>query len=227
MRAFWLISAVLGLVFSTDAGAGGTMIRESNVGGSSMHHAVSGSGWARPGIGSWGIHDRGFRGDHGSYRRPRIRYVYVQPAYVEADYADDYDQPDLDQTAYDDSGYAPTEYVPAPAPMTNVAKAPPMPAPTVRYSTSADPPVKIPPGAKVTKGSVYKYTKDGVNTYTNVPPPDSARAKLLFAYTEVVSSAVRPLYRCVGGESGKVGYSDTPVPNLDCKAIDYPASSVN
>lgn len=39
-------------------------------------------------------------------------------------------------------------------------------------------------GARVTRGAVYKYEKNGVAHYTNVPPPASARATLLFSYIE-------------------------------------------
>lgn len=44
----------------------------------------------------------------------------------------------------------------------------------------------IPAGvhAQVTRGAMYKYTRDGVNTYTNVPPPGSVGAKVLFTYIE-------------------------------------------
>ncbi len=44
----------------------------------------------------------------------------------------------------------------------------------------------IPAGtqARVTRGAMYKYTRDGVNTYTNVPPPGSVGAKVLFSYIE-------------------------------------------
>lgn len=39
-------------------------------------------------------------------------------------------------------------------------------------------------GARVTRGAVYKYEKNGVAHYTNVPPPKSAQATLLFSYIE-------------------------------------------
>ena len=44
----------------------------------------------------------------------------------------------------------------------------------------------IPAGvqARVTRGAMYKYTHDGINTYTNVPPPGSVGAKVLFTYIE-------------------------------------------
>ena len=38
--------------------------------------------------------------------------------------------------------------------------------------------------ARVTRGAMYKYTHDGINTYTNVPPPGSVGAKVLFSYIE-------------------------------------------
>lgn len=39
-------------------------------------------------------------------------------------------------------------------------------------------------GARVTRGAVYRYEKDGVTHYTNRRPAGSARAKVLFTYTE-------------------------------------------
>ncbi len=39
-------------------------------------------------------------------------------------------------------------------------------------------------GARVTRGAVYKYERDGVVHYTNVPPPGAAGAKVLFTYVE-------------------------------------------
>ena len=38
--------------------------------------------------------------------------------------------------------------------------------------------------ARVTRGAMYKYTRDGVSTYTNVPPPGSVGARILFTYVE-------------------------------------------
>lgn len=44
----------------------------------------------------------------------------------------------------------------------------------------------IPTGvqARVTRGAMYKYSHDGINTYTNIPPPGSVGAKVLFSYIE-------------------------------------------
>jgi len=57
-----------------------------------------------------------------------------------------------------------------------------------RTSDAAGPLVApvIPAGvqARVTRGAMYKYTHDGINTYTNVPPPGSVGAKVLFTYIE-------------------------------------------
>jgi hypothetical protein len=130
---------------------------------------------------------------------------YVEPV----DDANDYGQPD----------YAQTEYVPYPVPAAPVVQAPPPPPPpVVRYATNGQS-IDIPPGARVTKGSVYKFVKDGVATYTNVPPPQGAGAKLLFGYTEAVAAASHTLYRCVGGKPGTVGYSQAPVAGKDCTAV--------
>ncbi len=39
-------------------------------------------------------------------------------------------------------------------------------------------------GARVTRGAVYKFEKDGVTHYTNVPPAKGSGATLLFSYIE-------------------------------------------
>jgi soluble lytic murein transglycosylase-like protein len=39
-------------------------------------------------------------------------------------------------------------------------------------------------GGRVTRGAVYKFTKDGVVHYTNVRPKGSAQAQMLFSYIE-------------------------------------------
>jgi soluble lytic murein transglycosylase-like protein len=39
-------------------------------------------------------------------------------------------------------------------------------------------------GGRVTRGAVYKFTKDGVTHYTNVRPKGAARAQMLFTYIE-------------------------------------------
>jgi soluble lytic murein transglycosylase-like protein len=39
-------------------------------------------------------------------------------------------------------------------------------------------------GGRVTRGAVYKYQKDGVTHYTNVPPRGSVKAQMLFTYVE-------------------------------------------
>ena len=44
----------------------------------------------------------------------------------------------------------------------------------------------IPKGvqARITRGAMYKYTRNGISTYTNVPPPGSVGAQVLFTYIE-------------------------------------------
>lgn len=59
----------------------------------------------------------------------------------------------------------------------------------VVFRTSDDGPLAappVPPGvqARVTRGTMYKYTRDGINTYTNVAPPSSVGARVLFTYIE-------------------------------------------
>jgi hypothetical protein len=224
MRALWLVASVFGLVVSAGADAsGGAAFTRGNVGAPAMHSFRVMSGLNRPGNdGRFGNMRPGERG-HGNFNRfPGRSFVYL-PAYGQQ-YADpgnsgpDYDAPAATQIIY-------VQTQPAPAPV--VVIAPPAPAQTVQYATSGQS-IAIPTGARVTKGSVYKYTQNGVNTYTNVPPPDGARAKLLFAYTEAISTAsAHMLYRCAGDKSGTVGYSQAPLPNHDCKAISYADSSVN
>lgn len=74
-----------------------------------------------------------------------------------------------------------------------VASAPPRTpsggARRVDFRTSDDGPLEapaVPPGvqARVTRGTMYKYTRDGINTYTNVAPPSGVGAKVLFTYIE-------------------------------------------
>ncbi len=45
---------------------------------------------------------------------------------------------------------------------------------------------EIPKGvqARITRGAMYKYTRDGINTYTNVRPPSGVGAQVLFTYIE-------------------------------------------
>jgi hypothetical protein len=46
------------------------------------------------------------------------------------------------------------------------------------------PPVPTGVHARVTRGAMYKYDRDGVTTYTNVRPPGSVGARVLFTYIE-------------------------------------------
>ena len=61
------------------------------------------------------------------------------------------------------------------------------PGRAVRFQTASAgqslAPVAPVSGAKVTRGAVYKYERDGVVHYTNVPQP-GAGAKMLFSYVE-------------------------------------------
>jgi hypothetical protein len=60
-------------------------------------------------------------------------------------------------------------------------------AQAVDFRTSADAsaaPGKPTAGGRVTRGAVYKYTKDGVTHYTNVRPKGAVGAKMLFSYIE-------------------------------------------
>lgn len=71
--------------------------------------------------------------------------------------------------------------------------------PKVEFRTaagSAQPPAVADPGgkAKVTRGAVYRYVKDGVTHYTNRRPA-GGRAEVLFSYTETCfACSARPGY---------------------------------
>ncbi|HTD28696.1 MAG TPA: hypothetical protein VK660_04850 [Xanthomonadaceae bacterium] len=218
MRALWLIPAVL--AFSVAAGAGNTV---GTARGSTAHSYGTPSGrvsgnWSGVGGVNRYPHWRGM-----AYRVPRTRVVYVLP-YVQPQYVED----DNSQPMFEDPGYAQTEYIQQPetavaAPATPAAP----PIRTVQYLTSGDA-TNIPPGAHVTKGSLYKYTKNGVNTYTNMPPPANVDAKTLFSYTEVDAPiAAQTVYRCAGAKPGQINYSGTPIPNKDCKPVGYAGSPLN
>jgi hypothetical protein len=234
MRALWLIPAVLLALVSADAGANGATVQAHGYarsgGGTAMHSYPMNSGMRHnggSGIGGMNQTNR-WRGSLNHY--PRTRYVYALPygqaGYVTDDYAQsDYDGPQYaqadDSGAMDDAPYAAVAAPPAPA-------APAPPAQTVQYTTSGQPPATVAPGARVTKGTLYKYTHNGINTYTNVPPPSSVGAKTLFSYTEVdTPTAGRNLYRCVDGKSQHVNYASAPDPSLYCKSIGYGASAAN
>ena len=85
---------------------------------------------------------------------------------------------------------------PAPAPMAAVpvsggaAASPARSAPTgrVQFRTAAAgqalPAVTAGSGAKVTRGAMYKYERDGIVHYTNVRPGSDTGAKMLFSYVE-------------------------------------------
>ena len=45
-------------------------------------------------------------------------------------------------------------------------------------------PVKASAGARILRGAVYRYERDGVVHYTNVRPPGAAASKILFSYVE-------------------------------------------
>ncbi len=63
-----------------------------------------------------------------------------------------------------------------------------VPASRVQFRTAAAgqalPAVSAAGGAKVTRGAMYKYERDGIVHYTNVRPGGDASAKMLFSYVE-------------------------------------------
>ncbi len=237
MRALLLCAAVSGLVVCAQADAGGNMpgaqfASQTSMGSnaqlvprSSLPRTGPDNGW-RFGM-SGGDRDRDRDRDRDMFPHlHRVPVVYALPLYGQQAYVDQEDAGFAD----DQSDYVQTRYIQVPAMLPAapaVAAKPPSPAQVVQYATSGQQ-ITIPAGAHVTKGSVYKYTRNGINTYTNVPPPQSAGAKLLFGYTEAVSTASdRTMYRCSGSKPGNVGYSETPIPNQDCKAIRYSEASAN
>lgn len=229
MRALWLLTAVLA-ISSAAADAGSPPVyahgaaRSSGVSGARSNPMPSGgrhNGWS--GIGGGNRNPR-WRGYAYPYRGNGVVYVvpYVQPEYAQPGY----DQSDDDQTDDQQAGYFESPDVPQAAPAAPVSS-PAAPAQTVQYVTSGQP-VTVTPGARVTKGTLYKYTHDGINTYTNLPPPSGVGAKTLFSYTEVDAPvAVQTMYRCVDGKSQHVNYSSAPIPSLYCKAIGSDAPAVN
>lgn len=97
------------------------------------------------------------------------------------------------------STYTPADSRPraaAPAPMASVPVAsgksggssPRAPTGRVQFRTAAAgqalPAVAAGGGAKVSRGAVYKYERDGIIHYTNVRPGGDAGAKMLFSYVE-------------------------------------------
>jgi soluble lytic murein transglycosylase-like protein len=65
------------------------------------------------------------------------------------------------------------------------AAAPKAQAVDFRTSTAgADMATKPSAGGRVTRGAVYKFTKDGVTHYTNVRPRGAVKAQMLFTYIE-------------------------------------------
>jgi len=63
-----------------------------------------------------------------------------------------------------------------------------VPAARVQFRTAAAgqalPAVASGSGAKVTRGAMYKYERDGIVHYTNIRPGGDAGAKMLFSYVE-------------------------------------------
>lgn len=176
MRASWSLMAVAGMALplavaaSEDTNLTQAHVRTAVVISPPAHHD----------------HDHGDRHEHGGFRHFRGPFVYVTP-YTNYTTSDD-------QAADNEPPLVRTEYVPVPYPVPVAPEAPPAPQRPpliVRYATSGQH-IDIPKGAHVTSGSVYKYKQGGVNVYTNVPPPDSARATMLFDYTEAVAPAPSP-----------------------------------
>ncbi|HEY2345658.1 MAG TPA: hypothetical protein VGH80_07230 [Xanthomonadaceae bacterium] len=175
MRAPWSLIAVLGLVLPVVAvAADNPSVMQTNTRPVGVWASHQGNGAGH------GDHDRG---DFRHFHRPPFVYVPTFATYAAPSGDDDADR--------DPSYYTRTEYVPVPYPVPVMPEAPPAPRsppPIVRYATTGQH-IDIPKGAHVTTGSVYKYKQGGVNVYTNVPPPGSADAKLLFGYTEAVAPA--------------------------------------
>ena len=239
MRALWLVPAALALLSAAiDADCAPVYARSAPAAHVSRSGPVSGPGnWSR---GSNVHMSPNWQGSAHRYPRPRFRYAvpYVLPYYVQPGYADaGYEDSGYGDSGYDGSdgnaGYAQAQYeqpqddvpaAPAVVPAIQAAV-----AYVVQYVTSGQPqPVNVPADARVTKGTLYKYTHNGVNTYTNMPPPNDVGAKTLFQYTEVDTPlAGQNLYRCVDGKSQQVNYSSRPVASLYCKAVGSGAPAAN
>lgn len=232
MRTLWLISAIFAM-FSAAVDAGGG-VRETHANGMKGgqhpgHTWQSEPGWRhpnRPKFGNAFPHSH-WRGILNRFSRARFVYVvpYVAPIYVTAAYTPEPELPlQVPQVPVVAPGFVddtqPVDAMPA-APSAVVAAPEVQSAPShvVQFVTSGQP-VDIPPGARVKKGTLYKYTHDGVSTYTNVLPPSSAGARILFSYTEVDATlSAQALFRCTGGNSQHVDYASAPVAGMDCKAV--------
>src|SRR5688572_25457187 len=90
-------------------------------------------------------------------------------------------------TAADSRARGPAPVLHAPAAPAAGGPAPrAVPASRVTFSTAATAQAlpAAASGARVTRGAVYKFERDGVTHYTNVAPAGGAKAKVLFTYIE-------------------------------------------
>ena len=96
-------------------------------------------------------------------------------------------------TTYSPADARPRGPAPASAPVARASGGTPsaprnVPAARVQFRTAAAgqalPAVSAGGGAKVTRGAMYKYERDGIVHYTNVRPGGDAGAKMLFSYVE-------------------------------------------
>ena len=224
MRAFLWSIAVVGLAVPVLSAASGGMRGSSAAGGvfapgipptNAMHMGDQNHG---PGPVRWGDQDGDHDHDGRHHRFVGVPFAYVPyyPGYAAS--SDDEMRPDAPPRPE----YTRTEYIPVPYPVPVAPRAPappPAPPPIVRYATNGQS-IDIPAGARITRGAVYKYTKGGVNTYTNVPPPDKTGAKVLFGYTEAVAPpASHTLYRCAASKAAAADVKDGQVTGRDCKAV--------
>jgi hypothetical protein len=196
MRALWLIPAVLAL-FSAAANAGSEAVTARE---SASAHFVRVAAPSGPGNSSRGGNMHGPPGiaHRHPVHRPGYGYGYglpyvapydaqsadADPGQADSGYADSRQDGSDDGEAYaqapfeqpQDDGYAASA---VPTIQAAISYA-------VHYFTSGQqPPAHLPPNARVTKGTLYKYTQNGVDTYTDIPPPSDIGAKKLFSYTEV------------------------------------------
>jgi len=228
VRALWLIP--VGLAFSAVVNAGNDAVPEQQPAPAALARVGTpprsanlpkgGNGRAVPNLQEKAHHDA----------RPISGYglpYYVQPEYPDSD--------DVD-TGYvgsdDGQVYAQAPYE---QPQDDVSAAPAAPtiqaavSYVVQYVTSGQQqPVNVATNARITKGTLYKYTHDGVDTYTNMPPSSDVDAKTLFNYTEVDTPvARRSLYRCIDGKSKDVNYSITPIASMYCTEVGTGATAAN
>jgi hypothetical protein len=192
MRALWLIPAVFAL-FSAAANAGSGTVDVRRPTFERLLAAASPSGNGSRGGNARGqqvvVHHR-YQGPRYGYGLPYASPYYAQPGDADPGYVDSGNDGSVGGQGYAQVQYEqPQDDVPAAAAVPTIQAAVSY---AVQYFTSGQqPPANIPVNARVTKGTLYKYAQNGVNTYTDMPPPGDVGAKALFSYTEIDTPLAR------------------------------------